>query len=163
MEKKIIIGISTFAGSNIPRIIDTIKGDLPSAKIYSLSIIPFETIKSNILLENEATYYFIEGISSVGQMELITDAFKEYTYKNIFIKVPQEDCYAFLQNANDPLVSKDEQFAEWRKRFDEDDNQKAMLACYLVIKETLPDHILKWDEGNCHECIGALIDEVLRL
>jgi hypothetical protein len=167
MQKKKIIGISSFAGSNIPLITHQIR-KLQSHTIYYLTYFNREEIAKNILKPNifirllqllrlRSEYSIIDSIVSVEEIEWFEKEFETAVFKPILVEVPWEECLTFMKK--NKIISWNGTLTEYRQQYENDPYRKNILRC----REYRNIEIIKCHEGCINEVAGEIVDLMLRM
>ncbi len=163
MEKKIIIGISSYEGSNSSQLLRRIASLLSEKdKIMTLHSLKnnysLNRIITTINSSTEKTIHIIRFVSTKEEICILKESFKKEHFRVIGIEVPWEDCFKNLKQKG--LIGKNAKPKSWRKRNKVNEYRKKILACHKEI-QTYGDYLYIIDEQAPFEISGKIADSIL--
>ena len=160
-DKKVIIGICSYAGSDTLRIVEAIQRMLLHysivARICSAKEFSSKKIKETIL-GYTSSVAIVYSITSLRKIEALKKQLKNQTFETIGIEVPREDCFKALIKTG--RVGKRETQIKWYAKFDKDPTQIAMRKCFDMLEAQ--GLVFKCDDGSFNERVGQIVDYLSR-
>jgi hypothetical protein len=164
MKRKIVVGISSYAGSDTSQILTIVQILLSFKhkviKTYSLKECKIDRIISMIQSDSDDVIHVIKHISDKRQAAYLKKEFAEptYAYNSKGIEVPWEDCFAnFVRRG---LLPKNTDRIKWRNKNESDPYRLGVLACHKEIG-TRNDNIYLCQDGSYFSAISRFVDDIL--
>jgi hypothetical protein len=163
MQKKVIIGVSAFVGTNIPFILKLLAYLLRfysrTITSYSLEIHSQEWIVTTILKTRRNTIHIVYDVSCPEQIESLRKYLEGQVVEFIHIETTWRECLQFLQKIG--KVSKDINPTQWRTANIDSVYQKNIVRCVDEINKTECDAVYYCNEGNYLEPMAKLAERIL--
>jgi hypothetical protein len=181
MKKKIIIGISSYAGSDTTYILSEVARFVATRsrrklKFYTLKKnTPYEIVQRILLhritetwwrkiirllfnINEKEPVYIIKHIRTVHDLQFFKVQLEGHDFKPIGIEVPWEECFGNFQRKG--LIAPDMNPEAWRKKDMELQFRNDILECMSAIG-TRNDNIYLYQVGSECEQIGRIADMIL--
>ncbi len=159
-QKRLLVSICTFAGSDVSRIIQLMKCILHcEAPDYSIASYHLEESFEEYSI-NPNGIVIVHSVYTVAQLKNLESLARQKKAKfiKLFLQVHQQDCYAAL--LSEGKIEGNLPFLEWRSWFDDQKQQRAMMELHTLHKNV--DAVIKCSNGNFVASVGEAVDCILR-